>query len=86
MELERIAIRIASKRYAYDYEKSLDNFMERLVETDKLLEDIREKTSSPEGKVIITGLHQDMFQLISDFRKWIRRLKFISRSKQEPIS
>lgn len=81
-KLEKIAFKISSKhKNASSYENSLDEFIESLSDADKHLESIRSNTFSPEGKVIVTGLHQDLFQLIYDFRHWVDKLKFMGRSK-----
>jgi hypothetical protein len=83
MDLNQIATRVASKQEflnSEDYGKLLDNFVGLLMDADRSLEKIRDQAPSPEGKVIVTGLHQDLFQLICDQRNWIRRLRFMSRS------
>jgi len=86
--LERIAVRISGLvQSSTDYENSLDDYVGKLDEAKKLLENIHEKTVSPPGKAIIVGMHSDLFNFIADrengVRKWIAQLKFMSRSKPQ---
>ncbi len=84
MDLSKIAARVARLRTASEYDEMLDDYMNRLADADSFLNVVRDKTPSPEGKVIVTGLHQDLFQLIADARGWVQKLKFMGRSKPGP--
>lgn len=82
-KLERIARRMASQTESSSYGDGLDDFLSRLSDANGMLEGIQQGTPSPEGKVILTGMHSDLFNLISEFRKWIDRLKFMARAKSQ---
>jgi len=79
--LSRIAMRVAGT--SAGYEDSLDQYIRQLDGAKKLLEDIHAKTSSPEGKAIVMGMHSDLFNFIADrtsgVRHWVERLKFMAR-------
>jgi hypothetical protein len=81
LKLERIALCVAARRSASsEYEEMLDDFMDRLADADRFLNVVQNNTSSSEGKAIVTGIHQDLFQFIADARSWTRKLKFMERS------
>lgn len=87
LKLERVASRVAAGRLASsEYEEMLDDFMERLVDADHFLNVIQSNTPSKEGKVIVMGIHQDLFQFVADARNWARKLKFMGRSAPEKKS
>lgn len=86
-KLERIAAKISRVKLASEeYEQKLDQFIGRLGDIDKSLGGILNDASNPESKAIIMGLHQDLFQLISDFRAHVRKLKFMGRPSQKESS
>lgn len=64
-----------------DFEKTVDKYLDALNSADKLLEPIRDSAKDPKSKVIVTGLHQDLFQIMDDHRKWIERLKRVEKGQ-----
>ena len=60
---------------AAQYPGLLDQILRGLHGTDKTIEAAHEAAPSPESKTILVGLHQDLFNLISSFRTYIRKLK-----------
>jgi hypothetical protein len=58
-----------------DYDKLLDAILDGLQGTDRVIEKAHETAPSGAPKAILTGLHQDLFQTISEFRGYIKQLK-----------
>ena len=65
-----------------DLGKMLDVIMQELYATNKHLEKAHDAAPEGTAKAIVAGLHSDLFNKISEFRKYVEKLKGIVKHSQ----
>jgi len=53
----------------------IDDILPGMQAVDKKIQAAHAVVSTPEAQVMLVGMHQDLFQLISDFRGYVRQIK-----------
>lgn len=53
----------------------IDDILPSMQAVDKKIQAAHAAVTTPEAQVMLVGMHQDLFQLISDFRGYVRQIK-----------
>ncbi len=67
-----------------DFGSMMDNIMQDLQNTTKKIEKAHQAAPQGAAKAIVAGLHSDLFNKISEFRKYVEQLKKLSAGGSQP--